>query len=412
VTGQNNTLNLIVVGAGPAGLFTAIHAASPNSKILILEKNKSAGRKLLISGSGQCNLTNATKLSEFSKKYGTKKNIVKKILHTYSNKDLIHFFEKNNFPLIELQKGKIFPKSLNSKDVLELFLDLCKKKNIRINYEQTIKSIKILKGNFQVITNNSSYISKNVLISTGGKSYPNTGSTGDGYRIAESLGHSIVEIKAALCPIIVNPFIYSNCAGTSFSNIEINLYRNEKKIGQYYGDVLITHKGLSGPGILDFSRNMKANDILKLKLIDFKSPEAFNEFMLNEIKLNGKKRLKNILSPLGLTERFISNLFNKLGVNPTIKAAELNKENRKRLIENLISFTVKISNLGSFKEAMITSGGISLDEVNKHTMESKLHNGLYFAGEVLDVDGDTGGYNLQFAFSSAILVSSHILNHY
>jgi len=229
-------------------------------------------------------------------------------------------------------------------------------------------------------------------------SYPKTGSTGDGYRFAEQLGHRIVPPRPALTPVIVERYPFAEAAGISFDDVPIDVYRHGKKIRQGHGDVLLTHRGLSGPGILDLSRFLEPKDTLRIPLCNSSSYPS-----CNLRALRGKKILKNALTSLGIPERLLLLLLTELGISPELPVAEIDRNARQRLEDALASFAFVVKQLGNFDEAMATCGGMALEEVNRQTMESRLVPGLFFCGEVLDVDGDTGGYNIQFALSSGML---------
>jgi predicted Rossmann fold flavoprotein len=400
--------DVIIIGTGPAGLFAAFTSAQNGLKVCLLEKNKTPGLKLLISGTGQCNITHAGAIGDFLDHYGDKKRFVRPALYGFSNSDLVSFFGDRGLPLKEVNAGKVFPESLKSRDVLRVLVDECQSRKAVINYNSGVT--KIFKGldRFEIHTTSEQYQAQNVIIATGGKSYPSTGSSGDGYMLAQGLGHSITEVAPSLSAVYINDFLFSSCAGISLDQATIQLYRNGKKLKQTKGDVLFTHKGLSGPGIIDFSRSILSGDVLKIALVDFKNMEEFEKDFLSEVSVNGKKLLKNLLTRYAIPERLILAIFDLHGISLDIKSGDLDKKTRKILVESLMELPFVVDRLGGFKEAMATRGGVSLAEVNPNTMESRIVKGLYFAGEVLDVDGDTGGYNIQFACSSGVLAGRNI----
>ena len=402
------TFDVIVIGTGPAGLFAALTSSQTGLKVCLLEKNKTPGLKLLISGTGQCNVTHAGPIGDFLDHYGDKKRFVRPALYGFSNSDLVSFFGERGLPLIEVNAGKIFPESLKSRDVLRVLVNECLSRKVVINYNSGVTKISKRIDGFDILTTSEQYLAQNVIIATGGKSYPSTGSSGDGYILAQSLGHSISEVAPSLSAVYVNDFLYSSCAGISLDQATIQIYRNGKKLKQTKGDVLFTHKGLSGPGIIDFSRSIIPGDILKIALVDFRNIEEFEKDFLSEVSANGKKLLKNLLTRYAVPERLILAIFDLQGISLEMKAADLDKKTRKILVESLMELPFVVDRLGGFKEAMATRGGVSLAEVNPNTMESRIVKGLYFAGEVLDVDGDTGGYNIQFACSSGVLAGRNI----
>ncbi|HHU36762.1 MAG TPA: NAD(P)/FAD-dependent oxidoreductase [Treponema sp.] len=403
-------LDLIIIGAGPAGLFSAQRVAATGLKVLVLEKNNKAGKKLLVTGSGKCNLTNAANLEQFLTAYGKKAKFVAPSLRNFSNTDLIAFFASHALSLIELHAGKIFPQTMRASDVLKTVLAACETSGVLFSFDSSVSNIthQITDAGsiFSVRAVSQEYQAKNILISCGGSSWPVTGSTGDGNLLAQNLGHSIVEPKPALTSVLPVNYDCASCAGFALSGVRIFLWREGKKIGERNGDVLFTHLGISGPGILDFSRHFNPSDEISIDLCNL--PNADSE-LLSVCASSPKKTVKNILCGLGLSEALALVLLKRASLSAIILAAELDRKGRKSLSSLLESFRFTIKRLGGFDEAMATAGGIDTDEVNAKTMESRLVSGLYFAGEVLDVDGDTGGYNLQFAFSSGALAADHII---
>ncbi len=252
-----------------------------------------------------------------------------------------------------------------------------------------------------------------LVIATGGRSYPGTGSTGDGYRFASDLGHRIVDVGPALTPILIKDYPFFDLAGLSFMDMKISLYR-QKKIRDHQGDILFTHQGLSGPGILDLSRYIRAGDTLKLSFIPREKREALEEWLLERTRLDGKMALRSVLADLPhsvpLSPRLIKRILEISGIETDLSLAHLTKGMRTRLIDNLTGLDLVVSELGGYDQAMVTRGGVDTREVNPKTMESKIAKGLYLIGEVLDVDGDTGGYNLQAAFSTGMLAARSIKN--
>lgn len=389
--------DVIIVGAGPAGLMLGNLL---DKDYLILEKNKKPGKKLLITGSGQCNFTNLENIRFFFEKYGYSKKFVRYALSKFSNKEVIKFFKNKGIQILKRKDKKVFPKSLKASDILNVLTKdikdkiICNEKVLKVNRKEDYFFIK---------TSNNTYRSKKLVIATGGRTYPNTGSTGDGYNFAKSLGINIVKLKNGLSSInLENPL--KALSGISV-NVNIDLYRNNKKRDDYSGDILFTHKGLSGPVIINNSRYFIKGDRLKINFlkINFKSAD---KKIINILKKHSKKQVKNALLDLNLSEKLLKIILKDVDLE--IKSAQLSKKNRKRIIHKLINFNVEIKKVGNLNTAMVTIGGIDKKELNKKTLESKRHSNLYFIGEVIDVDGDTGGYNLQWAFSSAYIVSENI----
>jgi predicted Rossmann fold flavoprotein len=404
---QYEEFDLIIVGAGPSGLFCAINTCNKDKKILLLEKKRSPGRKLLISGSGHCNITHDGDVRSFLDHYGDHGRFLRPAILSFSNLDLISFFDGMGLAMIQEKDGKIFPETLRSKDVLDVLLKECSLRNIDLRCGQEVKSLTRCEDGFEVISKEQIYRSPLLVIATGGRSYPATGSTGNGYRFTKALGHSIIEIGPALTPVFIKDFPFSELAGISFPDMEIMLFRN-KKIKSTQGDILFTHKGLSGPGILDLSRDIRAGDTLKLAFLKADRRKDLEEWLLERIEVDGARKLRSVLKDLDLPARLMARILELSKIPNDLGCAHLTRTMRANLIDNLTGFPMVVSELGGFDIAMVTRGGVDLREVNSKTMESKLVKGLYLVGEVLDVDGDTGGYNLQAAFSTAMIAAKSI----
>jgi predicted Rossmann fold flavoprotein len=390
---------LIVIGTGPAGLFAA--ANIKNKKVLILEKNKEIGKKLLVSGTGQCNLTHDGKIYEFFDKYGDKKNYMKKILKRFTNDEAINFFEEKGLEFIKDKNGKYFPKSLKAKDVLNILIDEISKNGHEIKTDS--KVVKIAKGdNFRVFTKEEEYNSKAVLIATGGKSYPRLGTSGDGYKFAEYFGHSVVRPKPALTPVKIKNFNLQVLSGTSFKEAKVKI---KGKYVENTDDLLITHLGFSGPAIIDFSRYIDDNDVLQVSFLNFKNKEVFREDFWSKLKKYQNETIFSVLKKYDLTKKFILKMLNDLSISEKSFCGNINKDNRNNIVDYLIDHEYYVDELFGYDQAMVTAGGIDLKEIDVKTMMSKKVDGLFFAGEVLDVDGNTGGYNIQFALTTGKIVS-------
>ena len=398
--------DIIVIGGGPAGLFSAIMSADKNKKIAVLEKNKSCGRKLLMSGSGKCNLTQAGQVEDFFECYGKNAKFLKPALLNFTNKDLLQFFQKYGMEFETQENGKIFPKSMKAQDILDSLLKECQKLKIEVitNAEVTELSKDDV---FHIKAETQSYESTQVIIATGGLSYPVTGSTGDGQRLAKALGHKIVPMKPALTPLKIREYALSDLSGQSFENLSYTLWRQGKKIGTYQGPVLLTHSGVSGPGILNNSRDMQSNDVLKLNFVGG-SVEEFRQSLTKRLGENGRSLVKSVLRELDLTRRFIETVLELAEIDESLKCAELKKGQRQKLLTLLTEYEMEIKELGGYHVAMVTTGGVSLKDINPKTMESRKVDQLYFVGEVTDIDGNTGGYNLQAAFSMAYVAAQAI----
>lgn len=395
-------ISTIIIGAGPAGLMAGSFI---KGSALILEKNKRAGLKLLISGSGQCNITHSGSVEEFLTHFGKKSLFLKPSLYEFSNKDTVSFFESENVPLITRFDGKVFPESLKSTDILNVLLKSVKSAGNSIKYNSTVKSAEKTDDGFHVATESCKYICSKLIISVGGKSYPSTGSSGDGYAFAEKLEHPVLKPIPGLSPVSIKNHFLSSLSGISFPGISLSQWRDGKKLNNYSGDLLITHNGLSGPVILDNSRYFQSKDDLKVEFADKRN--NLNDFK-NDIRKQGNQSLKKYLKKYSLPQRLTEKIIEISGVSADKNCADLNNTELKNIYSNLVSFPFSISAVGGFKTAMVTAGGIDLSFVNPKTMESKIHKGLYFAGEILDIDGDSGGYNLQAALSTAYKAAESI----
>lgn len=400
--------DVVIIGAGPAGLFSAL--SLNNKKVLLIEKNKNPGKKLLISGAGQCNYTNNSSIEVFLRMYGENGRLLKTALYNFNNKELISFFKEKGLESLIREDGKVFPITLNSSDILNVLVKSCREKGVEIIYDEAAEkaSYDDIKNLFLIKTVKSTYTGINLIIAAGGISYPNTGSTGDGYKLAESFGHTIVKPREALTPVYVEDYNFKDLSGISFENINVSLWRNNKKINEFTGDFLFTHVNISGPVILNNSRYFEKGDILKINFTAYKNSEEFKRYFDDLIIRSGKLNVKSILKELMLPKRFIEKIMELSQVKEETTCSQLEKNKRKKLIELLSSFPFRIERLGGFNIAMVTRGGVSADEVNFKTMESKIKSRLYFAGEVIDYDGDTGGFNIQAAFSTGKLAADSI----
>jgi predicted Rossmann fold flavoprotein len=393
---------VIVIGGGPAGLFAAALVAEAGKRVLLLEKMPSCGRKLLVTGSGQCNLTHDGDISDFLGRYGDHGRFLRSSLRNFSNLDLVRWFTERGLPLQFDETGKVFPVSRRASDVLSILQSTCRDAGVLVRCSEAVREIQLSTAGFYVRSEREEYTSEAVVIATGGASYPATGSTGDGFSLACSLGHHITPIGPALAPVRVRDYPFSGLAGISFDSVAFFLFRDGKKIRETSGDLLFTHKDLSGPGILHLSRYILPGDALKISFLPAMGQEALKKDLVARVAVSGTKQLKSILLAYALPARFISCLIDMAGIPPDRTGAHLQKHERDEVVRLLTAFTFEIIGSGGWDEAMVTRGGVSIDEINAETMESLLVPHLYCVGELLDIDGDTGGYNLQAAFSTAM----------
>jgi predicted Rossmann fold flavoprotein len=391
-----------IIGGGPAGLFCAAAAAERGKQVLLLEKMPACGRKLLVTGSGQCNLTHEGEIIDFFSKYGDHGPFLRPSLRKFSNDDLMQWCTVRGLPLAADESGKVFPHSRMASDVLSVLLESCKNTGVTFRCDERVSEVRGSDGKFQVRSIRALYESEVLVIAAGGASYPATGSAGDGFSLASMLGHTIVPIAPALVPIRVREYPFPDLAGISFEGLTLSLYRHGKKIRDVRGDLLFTHTGLSGPGILHLSRYIMPGDTLKISFLPGMSQEVLKKDLVSRMAAAGTKQVKRILAGYPLPARFIARLLELIGISPGLTGAHLGKKERDDLVRLLSAFPLQIRGPGGWDEAMVTRGGVSLDEVSPDTMESLLVPRLYLIGEVLDIDGDTGGYNLQAAFSTAM----------
>lgn len=400
--------DVAVTGAGPAGLFCAIHAAAGGYRVLLLEKNARPGAKLLLAGSGQCNLTHDGDIRSFVSRYGDHGTFVKPALMSFTNIALMDFFRSRGLALEAEPDGKVFPESRRSADVLAVLLAECEKQGVVIRCSEPVTGITREGSAFVVSTGKGTYHAETVVITTGGASYPQCGTTGDGYRLAATLGQPVTKTAPALTPLAIRPFPFSGLAGISFEAMRFSLWRDGKKIRDCTGDVLFTHTGLSGPGILDASRWIRPGDVVKLSFAGTMRRGEFAADLAKRAAENPPWQVSTILAKYPVPERLNRRLLQLSGIAEGQKCAHFSAAQRSALVANCTEFPVTVAALGDYPVAMVTRGGIALDAVNPKTMESKIVSGLFFAGEVLDIDGDTGGYNLQAAFSTGYMAAQGI----
>ena len=423
-------MQVIVIGGGPAGMMSAITSAQEGNQVILLEKMNTLGRKLLITGKGRCNITSSlTPMEEFIKNIPGNGMFLYSCFKNYTNQDIIEFLRQEGLEVKEERGNRIFPITDKSIDVLKCFTKKLKEEKVQIKLNCKVEEIIVQtdgEGYAKVIgvkTNHGDIKGEKVILATGGKSYPLTGSTGDGYRMAEMLGHKITQIRPSLVPLeIYNKNICKNLQGLSLKNTGIKILdiSKNKIIYKDFGEMLFTHFGVSGPTILSSSAHLvrykQVDDFLKERKIilqlDLKpalSEEKLNERILRDFNEFKNKNFKNSLEKL-LPQKLISVIIEKSNINPDKKVNEITKEERKNLVKLLKHFELEIKDFRPIDEAIITSGGINVKEINPKTMESKKVKGLYFAGEIIDVDGYTGGFNLQIAYSTGYMAGKNQKN--
>lgn len=417
-------MDVIVIGGGPSGMMAAISASQNGKKVLLLEKNSLLGKKLLITGKGRCNVTSSLPIEEFIKNTPGNGKFLYSSYNSFTNKDIINFLEKQGLKLKEERGNRIFPVTDKAKDVLDCFEKKLKQLNVKILYNQKVIEILTLEKNkikkvVGVKTENNTFYADKVILATGGKSYPLTGSTGDGYELAKKIGHTITKIRPSLVPLSTyNLELLGDLQGLSLKNVKIKFVDKckNKVIYEDFGEMLFTHFGVSGPVILSGSAhlvryknidNLMQNKKLVLE-IDFKpalSEEQLDSRILRDFSAEKNKAFKNSLDKL-LPQKLIPVIIRLSEIDENKQVNSITKEERLALVRLLKCFEVHIKNFRKIEDAIITSGGIDIKEINPKTMESKLVSGLFFAGEVIDVDCYTGGFNLQVAYSTGYVAGS------
>lgn len=414
-------MKVIVVGGGPAGMMAAIKASQEGNDVYLLEKNNRLGKKLLITGKGRCNITSSLDIKDFIANVPGNGKFLFSAFDNYTNQDIIEFLKEHGVSVKEERGNRIFPTSDRSIDVLNAFEKELKNKHVKIKFNAKVTGIERKESKVKSI----SYIDENgetkrleadkIILATGGKTYPETGSTGDGYEIVKKLGHTITDIRPSLVPLTTKQEslnICKNLQGLSLKNISIKLVdlSKNKIIYEDFGEMLFTHFGVSGPTILSSSAHLlrykNVQELLKDNkiqlVIDLKpalSIEKLDLRIQRDFTENKNKEFKNSLNNL-LPQKLINTIVELSEINQYKQVNEITKEERAKLVKILKNFVINISGFRPIEEGIITAGGISIKEINPKTMESKLVSGLFFAGEIIDVDAYTGGFNLQIAYST------------
>ena len=387
----------IIAGAGASGLMFA--ALSEKTDGLIIDRSCNPGLKLLLSGSGQCNITHGGSIKDFIDKYGESGRIIRPLLYKASNVAMMQFIESLGVPLTERSDGKVFPKSMKASDVLKALLSKSNENGYSLRLNEEITAIDCGEV-FTVTTNRNTYKAEKLIIACGGKSYPKTGSDGSIFSIISELGIHVTELLPSLTPIYIHGYKYRECSGVSFKNAEISVYDKNSLVCRNKDDLLLTHRAFSGPAAINISRYVSPGMTLKVKYVKYDIKETEN-IIKADFQTSSKEVRTYITKKFRLPASFTEALLKENGINPSLKTSSLEGEQIITICRALTESTYEISGRGSFAEAMVTQGGVCLDEINIKTMESLKYKNLYFIGEVLNIDGDTGGYNLQFAFSSA-----------
>ena len=420
--------DVIVIGGGASGMFAAGCAAENGADTLLLERNNHMGKKLSITGKGRCNITNIGEINDFIDSYGKKGKFLYRSFTRFFSHDLIAFFNSYEVRTKVERGGRVFPVSDNSESIVNVLRKYLKANKVTLGLNLRVKEI-MIHGNETGENKLKTYKVEGVklcnreeiiktgkaILATGGLSYPRTGSTGDGYRMAEKLGHSIVSLKPALVPLETKEGFVKDLQGLALKNVSVTLFSNGRKIECEFGEMLFTHFGISGPIILKISgsvvEQLRKNEEVIVS-INFKpalDEKKLSDRFLRERKEFGLKSVNNVMKNF-LPQRLVPVFLKMADVNGSKKFKQITHQEKEKIIDLLTNFKLKITKPRPIDEAIITRGGISLNEINPYTMESKKVKGLYFCGEIIDIDGKTGGYNLQMAFSTAFLSAGSVDN--
>lgn len=406
---------VIVIGGGAAGMMAAIAAADAGAQVALYEKNEKLGKKLFITGKGRCNVTNAGDMENLFANVMTNEKFLYSAFYTYDNMAVMDFLEKAGCPLKVERGDRVFPVSDHSSDIIAAFTRELRKRNVRIELNTDVKELLVDSGSDPegqptitgvLLENNKKVTADKVIVATGGISYASTGSTGDGYRFASETGHKLVECKPSLVPFNVKENWCKDAMGVSLKNVSLRLVCGKKEIYSGFGEMLITHFGISGPLALSASSyyvsKSKGETIAYIDLKPALDAEQLDKRVLRDFDEAKNKQFKNSLNHL-FPQKLIPVMIALSGIDPDKKVNTISKEERKGFVDLIKNVPLTIAGVRDFKEAIITKGGVSVKDVNPSTMESKKVKGLYFAGEVLDLDALTGGYNLQIAWSTGYL---------
>ena len=407
---------VVVIGGGAAGLMAAVIAGREGAKVTLLEKMNYVGKKMGITGKGRCNITNACDMSEFIKNTPGNGKFLYGAYERFTNEDLLQLLHDAGLETKVERGGRVFPASDSALDVRNIFMKLMKHYGVDVHLEEPVKKLlvddSVVTG---VVTDKETYHADAVVIATGGKSYPATGSTGDGYVLAAQVGHKITDIRPSLVPIVTEESWVKDLMGLSLRNVELSVVAKNKVQAKMFGEMMFTHFGITGPIVLSLSHTvgklMRKKNIgtigLDINLKPALSPETLDKRLQKDFDLYSKKQLINGMKDL-LPSRLIPLIIELAGIDPQKPINQISKEERQQIGYMLQHMPLTVKGLRPVEEAIVTAGGISLKEFNPKTMESKLVKGLYGVGEVLDIDAFTGGYNLQAAFSTGYVAAMHI----
>lgn len=396
------TYDSIVIGAGASGLFYGALSV-PGTDSLIIDHSERPGLKLLISGSGQCNITHDGSIKSFISRYGTNGRYIRSTLYGASNLSLLEFLNQNGIRTISRDDGKIFPASLKASEIANMLIKKSEANGFRLLLKHHVTNIEFSSSDntYTVTTANGSFKTAKLIIAAGGMSYPKTGSDGSIYSLIAKLGININPCRPALAPVYIHNYSYRSLSGISFKNAHVRLLENNREVAAASGDILLTHRAFSGPAVLDISRYARQGYELEINYIPPVSLQAASDMIKSGFQGNNKQLHTYISQTFRVPDAFAAKIIEDAGICPDMKTSCIEGDDISQIARALTCHRYTISGTGGFNEAMATAGGVSLDEINLRNMESKKYSNLFFIGEVLDIDGDTGGFNLQFAYSSA-----------
>ena len=414
-------MKVVVIGGGPAGMLAAISAAKSGNSVTLLEKNNILGKKILITGKGRCNITSSLDISDFINNIPGNGRFLYSAFENFTNEDIIDLLKSEGVKVKEERGNRIFPVSDKAEDVRAALERVAKKSGVQVKLNSKVDKIEVEENKVKrVVCDNEKYDADKVILATGGRSYPLTGSNGEGYKIAEKVGHTIKPVRGSLVPLLADKEVCSRMQGLSLRNVGITMFdlEKDKKIYSDFGEMLFTHFGVSGPTILSGSAHLlryknvdkKISDkkvVLKIDLKPALSMEQLDARILRDFTEVKNKQFKNSLDKL-LPKKMIDVVIDKSKINPDKHVNEITREERLNLVKLLKNFEVRIDGFRPVDEAIVTAGGINVKEINPKTMESKIISGLYFAGEIIDVDAYTGGFNLQIAYSTGFTAGQNL----
>ena len=403
-------MKVIIVGGGAAGMMAAVRAGELFSDVTLIEKNEKLGKKIYITGKGRCNVTNNADIEVIFKNINRNPKFMYSALYGFDNSRVYSFFEENGCPLKVERGERVFPVSDHASDIIKTLTKALKDRHVKIMLNTAVKELIIEDGAVKgvILDDGSSLYADKVIVTTGGVSYPTTGSTGDGYKFAESAGHTVTPVRPGLVPLVTGETWVPRLQGLSLKNVELKLFSEDKCVYKEQGEMLFTHFGISGPLVLsssayyDTESRKNRNITVSLDLKPALDEEALDKRILRDFEKFSNKQFKNSLDEL-LPAKLIPVIVDLSGIDPYKAVNVVSREERKNLVHLLKNLEMTVIGTGNFNEAIITIGGVNVKEINASTMESKLVKNLFFAGEVLDIDAMTGGFNLQIAWSTGYL---------